>query len=93
MNGSLHRLTTPHDTLLQNFIKENNISVQNYPEKPTFYHHNGRSRGQIYYIFMIDDGASAIKVDILDIDPLNCSDHIPASIPCQWTRKLKNQKL
>ena len=73
---------------------ENNISVQNYPEKPTFYHHNGRSRGQIDYIFMIEDDASVIKVDILDIDLLNCSDHIPvlASIPCQCKQKTEKPK-
>jgi hypothetical protein len=37
---------------LKKFLLENRIGLNiNYPEKDTFYHHNGKSSGQIDYIF------------------------------------------
>jgi hypothetical protein len=50
MNGSAHRDKTSHDPLFKKFLLENRIGLNlNYPEKDTFYHHNGKSSGQIDY--------------------------------------------
>ena len=51
MNGSAHRDKTSHDPLFKKFLLENRIGLSiHYPEKDTFYHHNGKSSGQIDYI-------------------------------------------
>ena len=69
MNGSAHRDKTSHDPLFKKFLIH-------YPEKDTFYHHNGKSSGQIYYIISTCKNILK-KVEIMNMDPKNTSDHVP----------------
>ena len=76
MNGSLHREKTQHDGLLQKLLEEHGVKIEpSYPEKSTFYHHNGKSEGQIDYIISL--GKSMMSVNILDMENTNTSDHVP----------------
>jgi endonuclease/exonuclease/phosphatase family metal-dependent hydrolase len=86
MNGSAHRDKTSHDPLFKKLLLENRIGPSiNYPEKDTFYHHNGKSSGQIDYIISTCKNISK-KVEIMDMDPKNTSDHVP--VIAQIKRKL-----
>ncbi|CAC5362879.1 unnamed protein product [Mytilus coruscus] len=81
MNGSLHRSSTPHDKILQTFCKEKCIgNSKKCPVKETFYHQNGKSKGQIDY-FLFKSNSEIInkirQIDVLDTDPENTSDHVP----------------
>jgi len=86
MNGSAHRDKTSHDPLFKIFLLENRIGLSiNYPEKDTFYHHNGKSSGQIDYIISTFKNILK-KVEIMDMYPKNTSDHVP--VIAQIKRKL-----
>jgi hypothetical protein len=62
---------------LKKLLLENRIGLSiNYPEKDTFYHHNGKSSGQIDYIISTCKNILK-KVEIMDMDPKNTSDHVP----------------
>ena len=59
---------------LKKLLLENRIGLSiNYPEKDTFYHHNGMSSGQIDYIISTFKNILK-KVEIMDMDPKNTSD-------------------
>jgi uncharacterized protein (UPF0248 family) len=86
MNGSAHRDKTSHDSLFKNFLLENRIGLSiHYPEKDTCYHHNEKSSGQIDYIISTCKNILK-KVEIMDMDPTNTSDHVP--MIAQIKRKL-----
>jgi exonuclease III len=86
MNGSAHQDKTSHDPLFKKFLLENRIGLSiHYPEKDTFYHHNGKSSGQIDYIISTCKNILK-KVEIMDMDPKNTSDHVP--VIAQIKRKL-----
>ena len=71
---------------LKKLLLENRIGLSiNYPEKDTFYHHNGKSSGQIDYIISTCKNILK-KVEIMDMDPKNTSDHVP--VIAQIKRKL-----
>jgi exonuclease III len=94
LNGSLHREKTLHDGLLQKFLKEHRVKIEpSYPEKSTFYPHNGKSEGQIDYIISI--GKSIMSVNILDMENTNKSDHVPriANMECHLLRRKEKPKL
>ena len=80
MNGSLHRMNTAHDKILQKYCRERDISIPpSYPNKNTFYHTNGKSKGQIDYIFNTNK-EDIIGIDIYAMDSYNTSDHVPVTI-------------
>lgn len=61
MNGSLHRHTTPHDKIFKTYCMERDLgATEKCPTKPTFYHHNGLSVGQIDY-FLLEKKQTAEK--------------------------------
>ncbi|CAC5419283.1 E3.1.11.2 [Mytilus coruscus] len=77
LNGSIHRSKTSHDPLLKKFLAENSLELnQEYPEKKTFFHHNGKSSGQIDYFFSASEDLTQY-VQILDMEAENTSDHVP----------------
>jgi hypothetical protein len=93
LNGSLHREKTLHDDLLQKFFKEHGVKIEpSYSEKSTFYHHNGKSEGQIDYIISI---GKSMSVNILDMENTNTSHHVPsiANMECHLLRRKEKPKL
>ena len=76
MNASLHRNDRRRDNLFRNFIHENGLKLaNNHPERPTFFHHNGKYKSQIdYFLFKSTEHLNA-SVKIKEIDALNTSDH------------------
>jgi exonuclease III len=76
-NASLHRDNRPRDKCLQQFMESNGMKLVNgYPTKFTFYHHNQKSTSQIDYIMhKSKEKAMEYRVKILDLEPLNVSDH------------------
>ena len=75
MNASLHRQKVlRRDQHFQNFVTRCGYKLaNNYPESPTFEHHNG-SKSQIDYILAIVP-QKIIKVEISKREPLNTSTH------------------
>ncbi|CAC5420034.1 unnamed protein product [Mytilus coruscus] len=77
LNASLHRDNRSRDMFLKQFIINNELELENkYPIKPTFYNHNKISKSQIDY-FLHKRAVKNIQytVSILNIQPLNVSDH------------------
>ena len=76
MNASLHRDDRRRDNLFRNFIHENGLKLaNNHPERPTFFHHNGKYKSQIdYFLFKSTEHLNA-SVKIKEMDALNTSDH------------------
>jgi len=64
------------DNLFRNFIHENGLKLaNNHPERPTFFHHNGKYKSQIdYFLFKSTELLNA-SVKIKEMDALNTSDH------------------
>ena len=79
-NASLHREPPNNiDKMLRDCCSEAGLTTpDNYPVKPTFYHHDNKSSSQIDYLFtlkdQIKDGIRAIK--IWGHQNLNTSDHV-----------------
>ena len=76
MNASLHRDDRRRDNLFRNCIHENGLKLaNNHPERPTFFHHNGKYKSQIdYFLFKSTEHLNA-SVKIKEMDALNTSDH------------------
>jgi hypothetical protein len=72
MNASLHRDDRRRDNLFRNFIHENGLKLaNNHPERPTFFHHNGKYKSQIdYFLFKSTEHLNA-SVKIKEMDALN----------------------
>jgi len=77
MNASLHRDDRQRDKNLKNFTETNNRHLpENYPIKPTFFHHNGKYSSQIDYVLCDPEMLElSPDVEIHDMSPLNTSDH------------------
>ncbi|CAC5360652.1 MYH [Mytilus coruscus] len=76
------------------FLAENSLEPnQEYPEKETFFHHNGKSSGQIDYFFSASKDLTQY-VQILDMEAENTSDHVPviATIKRKLIRKSNKPK-
>ncbi|CAC5377888.1 unnamed protein product [Mytilus coruscus] len=79
---------------IQKFLAENSLELnQEYPEKETFFHHNGKSSGQIDYFFSASKDLTQY-VQILDMEAENTSDHVPvvATIKRKLIRKSNKPK-
>ncbi|CAC5362703.1 unnamed protein product [Mytilus coruscus] len=96
MNGSLYRSSTPHDKILQTFCKEKCIgNTEKCPLKETFYHQNGKSKGQINYFLFKSNSEISNKIkqiDVLDTDPQNTSDHVPVILTMNGQLKKLREK-
>ena len=96
-NASLHRDNRPRDECLQQFMESNGMKLVNgYPTKFTFYHHNQKSTSQIDYIMhKSKEKAMEYRVKILDLEPLNVSDHtlVIADMSGTVTKKKRNENV
>ena len=96
-NASLHRDNRPRDKCLQQFMESNGMKLVNgYPTKSTFYHHNQKSTSQIDYIMhKSKEKAMEYRVKILDLEPLNVSDHtlVIADMSGTVTKKKRNENV
>ncbi|VDI59355.1 Hypothetical predicted protein [Mytilus galloprovincialis] len=98
MNASLVRNNGARDSTFRKFKDENQLLlVENFPNKNTFYHHNGLYKSQIdYFLHKSNFGMLDYKVEILDMEPLNVSDHtiVYATIQAEVVRtKRKTTKV
>ena len=95
MNASLHRDDRQRDKNLKNFTETNNRHLpENYPIKPTFFHHNGKYSSQIDYVLCDPEMLElSPDVEIHDMSPLNTSDHtlITVSFHINVEKKKKPQ--
>ena len=70
--------------------------VNKYPTKTTFYHHNQRSTSQIDYIMhKSTEKTMEYRVKILDLEPLNVSDHtlVIEDMSGTVTKKKRNENV
>ena len=91
MNGSVYRNRTTHDEIFKDFLEETSLNPgTDYPQKNTFYHHNGKSEAQIDYILSIGKNLVG-NIQILEMNKNNTSDHVPvlASVRRQLVRRAR----
>ena len=79
MNGSVNPIrNNTHDKLLKEFCRKNHFNHAIVDvNRPTFYHHNGKSTSQIDYIMEKANKNILRKTYIADQNQLNSSSHVP----------------
>ena len=92
MNASTNRDNRSRDKHFQHFLERNSLrQTDDYPNNPTFYHHNGLYTSQIDFILHKGRESNiSYKVQNEGLHPLNASDH--CLLTAKFHVKLKNTK-
>ena len=90
LNGSTLRSTYSHDRLLQNFLREMELTPAGICNDMTFHHFNGKSQSQIDYI-MVSRGLhhSCHGYRVRQREPTNVSAHDPVHVTISLNTQIK----